>query len=281
MADVSWPGGARSAVSITFDNLGEANDLELGLWPDDEPVGAHFSALEVLPRIREMLAGLGVRSTFFLEGWNASVYPDEIRRVSADGHEIAYHAWRHEAWINLNAEQQRDNLRRGRAAFEELGFALKGFRPPGGLLPDDALDILAAEGFTYCSAAAERPSCLTPVPVLPFVWHWLDAYYYYEPLAPLRRARGDSDDLLSPRRFGDEVRDALAKLKEEGGYTALVFHPFLEQDAERFDQMEEIVTRVAEDPQIWSGACDEVAEWLLSHRDEHLSDPRLDDASWR
>ena len=37
------PGGphaCRAAVSVTFDNLGEAADLERGLWPEGEPSGA-------------------------------------------------------------------------------------------------------------------------------------------------------------------------------------------------------------------------------------------------
>src|SRR5215204_383525 len=62
----AWgPDTCRAAVSVTFDNLGEAADLERGLWPDDEPLGRHFSVQRALPRILEKLEGLGLRSTFF------------------------------------------------------------------------------------------------------------------------------------------------------------------------------------------------------------------------
>jgi hypothetical protein len=39
------------AISITFDNLGEAAQLELGMWPDDVAQGQHFTVTEVLPRL--------------------------------------------------------------------------------------------------------------------------------------------------------------------------------------------------------------------------------------
>ena len=35
-------------VSVTFDNLGEASDLERGWWPEDEPIGAHYSVTEAV-----------------------------------------------------------------------------------------------------------------------------------------------------------------------------------------------------------------------------------------
>lgn len=33
------PAGKKGAVSFTFDNLGEASDIEFGKWPKDHPVG--------------------------------------------------------------------------------------------------------------------------------------------------------------------------------------------------------------------------------------------------
>jgi hypothetical protein len=39
------PEGKQAGVTITFDNLGEASDLEFGRWPIDRPVGQHHSAV--------------------------------------------------------------------------------------------------------------------------------------------------------------------------------------------------------------------------------------------
>ncbi len=47
-------------MSVTFDNLGEAAQLELGMWPVEVPEGQHFTVVEVLPRLLDLLATRGV-----------------------------------------------------------------------------------------------------------------------------------------------------------------------------------------------------------------------------
>ena len=42
-----WPGGARGALSLSFDNLGEAAELELGAIGPEAPLGEHFTATRV------------------------------------------------------------------------------------------------------------------------------------------------------------------------------------------------------------------------------------------
>ena len=84
IAPVSEP-----VVSVTFDNLGEAAQLELGMWPADVPQGQHFTVVEVLPRLLELLATRKVKATFFVEGLNCELYPDALREIATRGHELA------------------------------------------------------------------------------------------------------------------------------------------------------------------------------------------------
>jgi peptidoglycan/xylan/chitin deacetylase (PgdA/CDA1 family) len=60
-----------TTVAVTFDNLGEAAELERGQWPEGEPLGRHFSVCEALPRLLEALREAGLHATFFVEGLNA------------------------------------------------------------------------------------------------------------------------------------------------------------------------------------------------------------------
>src|SRR3712207_2239473 len=99
--DVWGPDARRAAVTVTFDNLGEAADLERWLWPESEPLGRHFSVRRMLPRILGMLEELGLHATFFVEGLNAELYPEALLEIANSGHEIGYHGWRHEYWTDL------------------------------------------------------------------------------------------------------------------------------------------------------------------------------------
>src|SRR5215218_4212304 len=114
---MTWGPQARpAAVSVTFDNLGEAEQRQSGEWPDHRPLGEHPSVTEALPWILSTLRELDLRATFFLEGVNAEVYPDAVERIAAAGHEVGYHAWCHELWGALDESEERKLLERGVAA---------------------------------------------------------------------------------------------------------------------------------------------------------------------
>ena len=145
-------------IALTFDNLGEAADLERGLWPGDAPLGRHPSVVVALPRLLDELDGLGLRATFCVEALNCELYPGAVREIAARGHEVAMHAWRHEEWGDLDPAREDDLLGRGRAAFAALGVdGVVGFRPPGGALT-------AASAASSAVAAASGPSAASGSP---------------------------------------------------------------------------------------------------------------------
>src|SRR4051794_41771590 len=138
-------------VSVTFDNLGEAAEIEGGAWDYDQPLGQHFSVVDILPRLLERLGAHGIRATFFVEAINAEINPAALARMRDGGHEVACHAWRHENWGALDAQRERELLERCRDALGTTGF-----RPPGGQLTERTPALLRELGFTYASPAGER-----------------------------------------------------------------------------------------------------------------------------
>ena len=188
-------------VSVTFDNLGEASELERGTWPEGQPLGEHFSVRESLPQLLGMLAAEDIRATFFVEGLNGELYPEALAGLAAAGHEVACHGWRHEEWTELDAGRERELLARAHAA---LG-APTGFRPPGGELTASSAALLSELGFRYCSPAGERAGRLGELAVLPFRWPLIDAYYYLPHFAGLRRAHGDPEEPMAPTALRDAV----------------------------------------------------------------------------
>jgi peptidoglycan/xylan/chitin deacetylase (PgdA/CDA1 family) len=225
-----------AAIALTFDNLGEAADLERGLWPADRPVGRHDSVTLALPRLLDELAALGLRATFCVEALNCEIYPDAVREISRRGHEVAGHGWRHERWDGLPPEREAETLARSRRAFAALGLAPEGFRPPGGQLTPRSPEALRAHGFHWCSAAggaARRDGGLVHVP---FDWPLVDAYHRLPSFTGARERAGDRTREASPaetaRRLIDGI-DALATPRgdEEAGLRAVILHPFLMIDS--------------------------------------------------
>lgn len=241
---------AGPAVSLTFDNLGEVADLHRGQWPADAPLGRHASVTRTLPRILDLLGSSGVRATFFVEGLNAQLYPEALREIAAAGHEVAFHGWQHERWGDLDPAAERASLERGVRALEALGLRPVGFRPPGGELTEASLPLLREYGFEYCSPLGTEAVVSDGLAMLPFRWELVDAAYY---LPHFARVRG-TEAPLPPERLRAAIDAALAG----EGFVALIFHPFLLEDEERFEVLRWAVERVPSTP------CREVARTLTA-----------------
>jgi peptidoglycan/xylan/chitin deacetylase (PgdA/CDA1 family) len=267
-SDIWGPDAGRAAVTVTFDNLGEAADLERGLWPKGKPLGRHFSVKRMLPRILDMLGEFGLRATFFVEGLNAELYPEALIEVADSGHEIGYHGWRHEYWPGLSPSDEARLLERGIDKMDEVGLRLRGFRPPGGRLTPYSPKLLEGLGFTHCSPAGRGIGFLGDLVVMPFEWRLVDAYYYLPRFGDLRKSATGSREPMSPARFRKTLNSALQGVIRDGGHLTLLFHPFLEEQEDRFEIMRgalEDVGNLVQDGVIWCAPYREVASWVLNH----------------
>jgi peptidoglycan/xylan/chitin deacetylase (PgdA/CDA1 family) len=275
-----WPGTARAAVSVTVDNLGEAAEIELGLRAADAPRGGHYSVTTALPIMLDVLAAARLKATFFVEGVNAEIYPDELLAIGQDGHELAYHAWCHEEWSALDADTEGANLDRGLDAMRKIGVEPVGFRPPGGRITTRTLELLASRGLLHCSPAGSAPG-IDRVAVLPFAWTAVDAFHVLPPFAALRgRLTGDSQpggpDAIGAALLGS-VDDALAC----GGHATLVLHTWMiELELDVVRDVLAHVRQVVEDGELWAVPCRDVAAWMIEHPASFATQPKLDDTSW-
>lgn len=277
----SWgPDGQRAAISLTFDNLGEAAELERGTWLKDREIGSHHSVSHVLPTLLDVLASHAARATFFVEGWNAETYPEALESISDGGHEIGVHGWMHENWGSLPPQREADLFDRAIHALKDIGVVSAGFRPPGGTLTGHSLQLLREAGFSYCSPAARAVSFSQDIAILPFEWKAIDAYYLSERLAPLRKTFGDSAEQLGTDRFNSAVQLRLSELLEDGGYLALIFHPVLQDSPERLETMRSLIDQISAREEIWCAPCSEVAEWVKEQRIRFDGAPLLDEQTW-
>jgi len=101
-------------------------------------------------RLLGLLDQRRVRGTFFILGWVALRYPGVVRRIAAQGHEIASHGHWHRRVTTLTPQEFRADIRESKAALEDTsGLPCLGFRAPSfSIVPgwEWAFDILLEEG---------------------------------------------------------------------------------------------------------------------------------------
>jgi peptidoglycan/xylan/chitin deacetylase (PgdA/CDA1 family) len=219
----------------------------------------------MLPRILGMLDELGLHATFFVEGLNAELHPQALLEIANSGHELGYHGWRHEYWPTLSPSKEVRLLERGVHKMHELGVRPRGFRPPGGRLTRSSPELLDDLGFTYCSPAGLGIGFLGNLVVLPFEWRLIDAFYYLPRFGDLRKRATGSSEPMSPARFQETLSSAVQSVVRDGGHLTLLFHPFLEEQEDRFEIMRrglEELQALAQDGLVWCAPFRDVASWV-------------------
>lgn len=266
MSTGSWgPGRKRAALSVTFDNLGEAGQISLGTWPEDAPAGAHYTATEVLPRLLGLVRGIKV--TYFIEGVNAEFYPAQLAAIRQDGHEIALHAWRHEGWNYLKGAVQDELLTKSLGAMGKLGIQPRGFRPPAGEISADGLDLLKRRGFDYCSPLGAKNSRVQDgLVILPFQWRHVDAYMLDPALSGFRAANGVPDAPLPMSSWTQVLRQLVTEAIGSGEHRTVIFHPYLfGRNPEQWQVLSTFLDEVTSNADLWVAPHWDVAEWMRAN----------------
>ena len=181
----------KMPVLLTFDVDGEA--LWLCRDPEniDRPVTlslGQYGPNEGMPRILRVLNKYHLPATFFIPGMIAEKYPDMVKRVDAEGHEIGNHSWTHTYPDKMagRAEEQDEYLRTSDLLAKLTGKRPAGYRSPAWEFSPHTLDLLEEQGFLYSSnmmdkdsvshlQIGERKSKLVEIPI-----HWVldDAAYW-------------------------------------------------------------------------------------------------------
>ena len=108
--------------------------------------------------ILAMFANAGVTGTFFTLGWVAQRCPALMRRIVAQGHEIASHGWDHARVFTLDRAGFAQDLARARGVLEDItGVGVTGYRAPSFSIDARtpwAHAVLAEAGYAYSSSVA-------------------------------------------------------------------------------------------------------------------------------
>lgn len=107
-------------------------------------------------RILAMLADARSTATFFTLGWIAERYPDLIRRIANEGHEVASHGFEHRRASEQHKDEFLADIRLAKAIIEDItGSPVAGYRAPSFSIGRDnawAFDAIAHAGYRYTSS---------------------------------------------------------------------------------------------------------------------------------
>jgi peptidoglycan/xylan/chitin deacetylase (PgdA/CDA1 family) len=95
------------------------------------------------PLILQELKGCHIKATFFLLGQNAQKYPDLVRQIHNEGHQIGNHSFTHANLIFKNRTFLQDEIQRTMEILENvIGTHSHYFRPPYGYFDWTILNVL-------------------------------------------------------------------------------------------------------------------------------------------
>ncbi|MFH8406201.1 polysaccharide deacetylase family protein [Streptomyces sp. NPDC018019] len=105
---------------------------------------------EPTPKLLDILKREKVPATFFLQGkGHTDTYPDTVRRMADEGHEIANHTWSHEDLTELTPDQIRDEIAPVQEDVRKItGHSPTLMRPPGGATDDRVSGVLEKLGLS-------------------------------------------------------------------------------------------------------------------------------------
>ena len=265
LAPSVWPNGARCAVALSFDSDHETNELRDG----GESIGrlsqGQYGNLQGIPRILKILNDEAIPASFFVPAVTALLYPDEQKRISAQGHEIALHGWIHERNSVLPLEAERDLMLRSADVLEKVsGVRPVGIRTPSWDFSANTLALIQEMGLIYDSSLMADVDCYellmdgvnTGVVELPVEWIRDDAVYFN-----MNRFSGLRPQ-IAPTDVFDIFRREFDSAYEEGGLFQLTMHPHMIGYRSRIWILKELITHMKSKKDVWFASHADIVRYV-------------------
>ncbi len=265
---ITWPNGARCAVTLSFDV-----DAESGVLAGGEEFALRLTSLSQgrfgirrgLPRILDLLDGHGICATFFVPGYTAELHPEAIGEIVAAGHEIGHHGYLHERPDTISPEEERVVMLRGLRALEDsIGVRPVGYRSPAWEITPTTLELLDEFDFLYDS------SCMGDnVPYLerygehsilelPVEWT-LDDWPQFGYVG------GHGGRIENPSKVFEIWSQEFDGLYAEGAYFMLTMHPEVIGRVHRIALLKRLIEHIQSKGDVWWATGEEVARHAAVH----------------
>jgi peptidoglycan/xylan/chitin deacetylase (PgdA/CDA1 family) len=184
---IEWPEGKMICATLTvafeaFNRGGhfkKASDVSVNLASISH---ANYGGNVGIWRIMEICERNDVRATIDVNGLACERWPEAVRALYDQGHEIAGHGTTNDVKVTeLSPEEQREEVRACSRIIEEVtGEPPVGWVGPGGAHTEETLGILAEEGYTWCGDQSDDdlPYVVAvsgrPMTIIPKHWYFND-----------------------------------------------------------------------------------------------------------
>jgi peptidoglycan-N-acetylglucosamine deacetylase len=257
----SWPGGARVAVCLSFDDDTEAPLLRDGTTSPTTLSASDFGAESGTPRILKMLDRYQTPATFFVTAVDAMLHPEMLAAILKSGrNEVGVHGWIHEFPPRL-AEGEEERLLDQAIAYltKAVGKRPVGYRAPSWAFSSVTLDLIQKKGFLYDSSlqALDEPYEImsrgkdTGVVELAIDWTLTETPYL-----------GQNGHMPSPELLYQLYKDEFDGAYAEGTMFVLTLHPYLSGHRAPMEHLDKFVAYMKSKPGVWFATCEQIARYL-------------------
>jgi peptidoglycan-N-acetylglucosamine deacetylase len=273
---LNLPAGKRLAVNISVDF--DAQTAFSGHMDHLSPAilaRGDFDVNVGTPRLLDLFKKYEIPSTWCTPSHTIITFPDSVRRIVAEGHEVAAHGLYHESIPSLSEAEERRLMDVQLEHHERiLGQRPRGYRSPAWDFSDATMSILDEYGFEWDSSLMGRDfEPYRPVPVtvhkeepnefgapskfleLPVSWH-LDDWPAIDHVPGILAGLMDTDGIYT--RWRDMFDYALANVPS-GAYL-LTLHGMVSGRAHAIMMIERLIQHMKEQDGVWFATIGDIAD---------------------
>jgi peptidoglycan/xylan/chitin deacetylase (PgdA/CDA1 family) len=215
------PGPKDNRENVSVISSGTVHDKWIALTFDDGPYPPYTD------RLLDVLKAKGIHVTFFLVAEQAQQYPELVRRMTAEGHTVGLHAFRHRDFLKLAEEEKRKDLEQGKNLLRDItGKNPVYLRPPHGFRDFSVMETAAAQNLTVVNWS-----------VIPRDWTGIDSQEIFrrvmdkaEDGAIVLLHDGDSPGYKASRQATVDAVDPLIDSLREKGYHLVSLEEYVQAE---------------------------------------------------
>lgn len=267
--DKIWPSKYKAATVISI-NL-DAEFRWFGQYPDLKQ--SSLTALTVmakngtnhgLPRMLDLLNKYNVRATFFVAGAFAERYPEIVKNIDTQGHEIASLGYESENMAMCTPTEQEEIIKKSKTLLEEtVGHPVLGFRAPDGELSNETLQLALKNEFKYSSNLFSdfepflyQVSETQAIPELPLSWALVDLPYFIASFGPVQPA--GQNRISNYHDVLDNWKWEIQGYQQLGGCAVMQFNPQVIGNLGRLKIFELFLDYITGDDEMWIAPANEI-----------------------